>query len=152
MTDQKLAGKVVMMTGAGRGLGRSMALALAREGAKLALVDLDGEELQQVAGEVQDIGGRESVIPLGADVCDPDSSATAIFYAIENFGRLDVLFNNAAPGSAGSGGGSIWKPAKILGTRPLYVYPHGRCQCRGTAADGGVCGAQHAAERLGPDR
>ena len=39
-----------------------MALALAREGAKLALVDLDGEELQQVVGEVQDIGGRESVI------------------------------------------------------------------------------------------
>ena len=98
MADGKLTGKVVMMTGAGRGLGRAMALALAREGAHLALVDLDGEELQAVAHEVQDIGGRESVVPLGADVCDPDSSATAVHYAVENFGRLDVLFNNAALG------------------------------------------------------
>jgi NAD(P)-dependent dehydrogenase (short-subunit alcohol dehydrogenase family) len=98
MADGKLTGKVVMMTGAGRGLGRAMALALAREGAQLALVDLDGEELQAVAHEIQDIGGRESVVPLGADVCDPDSSATAVHYAVENFGRLDVLFNNAALG------------------------------------------------------
>ena len=98
MADGKLTGKVVVMTGAARGLGRAMALALAREGAQLALVDLDGEELQAVAHEIQDIGGRESVVPLGADVCDPDSSATAVHYAVENFGRLDVLFNNAALG------------------------------------------------------
>ena len=121
MTDQKLAGKVVMMTGAGRGLGRSMALALAREGAKLALVDLDGEELQQVAGEVQDIGGRESVIPLGADVCDPDSSATAIFYAIENFGRLDVLFNNAALGPQAVAADPYGNPPKFWELDP-YTF------------------------------
>ena len=98
MTEGKLAGKVAMMTGAGRGLGRAMALALAGEGAQLALVDLDGDELQDVASEVQNIAGRENVIPLGADVCDPDSSATAIHYTVENYGRLDVLFNNAALG------------------------------------------------------
>ncbi|MEE2995984.1 MAG: SDR family oxidoreductase [Pseudomonadota bacterium] len=98
MAEGKLAGKVAMMTGAGRGLGRAMALALAGEGAQLALVDLDGDELQDVASEVQNIGGRENVIPLGADVCDPDSSATAIHYTVENYGRLDILFNNAALG------------------------------------------------------
>ncbi len=98
MAEGKLAGKVAMMTGAGRGLGRAMALALAGEGAQLALVDLDGDELQDVASEVQNIAGRENVIPLGADVCDPDSSATAIHYTVENYGRLDVLFNNAALG------------------------------------------------------
>jgi 3-oxoacyl-[acyl-carrier protein] reductase len=98
MAEGKLAGKVAMMTGAGRGLGRAMALALAGEGAQLALVDLDGDELQDVASEVQNIAGRENVIPLGADVCDPDSAATAIHYTVENYGRLDVLFNNAALG------------------------------------------------------
>ena len=86
------------MTGAGRGLGRAMALALAREGAKLSLIDIDGEKLQAVAGEVQKIGGADTVIPLGADVCDPESSATAVHYTVKNFGRLDVLFNNAALG------------------------------------------------------
>tara|TARA_R110002072_G_scaffold14107_16_gene58858 strand:+ start:999 stop:1835 length:837 start_codon:yes stop_codon:yes gene_type:complete len=98
MADGKLSGKVIMVTGAGRGLGRAMALAFAENGARLALVDLDGEELQQVAQEIQDIGGANSVIPLGADVCDPDSAATAVHYAAENFGRLDVVFNNAALG------------------------------------------------------
>ena len=63
MTDGKLDGKVIMVTGAGRGLGRAMALALAQQGAQLALVDLDGEELQEVALEIQEIGGRDSVLP-----------------------------------------------------------------------------------------
>jgi NAD(P)-dependent dehydrogenase (short-subunit alcohol dehydrogenase family) len=98
MADGKLIGKVVLLTGAGRGLGRAMALALSEQGAHLALVDLDGEELQEVAHEVQAIGGGASVIPLGADVCDPESAATAVHYAAENFGRIDVVFNNAALG------------------------------------------------------
>ena len=98
MAEGKLNGKVVMITGAGRGLGREMALALAGEGAQLALVDMDGEELQEVAREIADIGGPDSVVPLGADVSDPDSGTTAVHYAVENFGRLDVLFNNAAIG------------------------------------------------------
>ena len=96
MTERKLAGKAVMMTGAGRGLGRSMALALAREGAKLALVDLDGEELA-VAGEVRTSVARFRY-PSRRRRMRSRSSATAVFYAIENFGRLDVLFNNAALG------------------------------------------------------
>ncbi len=98
MADGKLIGKVVLLTGAGRGLGRAMALALSEQGAHLALVDLDGEELQEVAHEVQAIGGGASVIPLGADVCDPESAATAVHYAAENFGCIDVVFNNAALG------------------------------------------------------
>ena len=119
MADGKLAGKVVMMTGAGRGLGRAMALALTEAGAKLALVDLDGEELQEVAGEVQDISGGDAVIPLGTDVCDPDSSATAIYYAIEKFGRLDVLFNNAALGPQAVAADPFGKPPKFWELDPF---------------------------------
>lgn len=98
MADGKLSGKVILMTGAARGLGRAMSLALSAEGAMLALIDLDGEELQEVAIEVEKIGGRDAVVPIGADVCDPESAATAVHYAAENFDRIDVLFNNAALG------------------------------------------------------
>ncbi len=98
MADGELSGTVVLITGGARGLGRAMAVALAREGAQLALVDLDGEELQAAAREIEEIAGRESVVPLGADVADPDSATTAVHYAAENFGRLDVLVNNAAVG------------------------------------------------------
>lgn len=119
MADRKLSGKVVVVTGAGRGLGRAMAHALAEQGAKLGLVDMDGEELQQVAHEVQEIGGRESVIPLGADVSDPDSGSTAIHYAAENFGRVDVLFNNAAIGPQAVAEDPYGNPPKFWELNPF---------------------------------
>ena len=121
MTDGKLSGKVVMVTGAGRGLGRAMALALSEEGAQLALVDLDGEELQEVALEIQEIGGRNSVIPLGADVCDPESAATAVHYAAENFGRLDIVFNNAALGPQAVSEDPYGAPPKFWELNP-YIF------------------------------
>lgn len=121
MTDGKLTGKVVMLTGAGRGLGRAMALALAEQGAQLALVDLDGEELQEVALEIQEIGGKDSVLPLGADVCDPDSAATAVHYAAENFGRLDIVFNNAALGPQAVGDDPFGAPPKFWELNP-YIF------------------------------
>lgn len=93
-----LDGKVVLVTGGARGLGLAMARAMAAEGAHLALVDIDGEALQLAAGEIERIGGREAVVPIGAEVCDPDSAATAVHYTADNFGRIDALFNNAAVG------------------------------------------------------
>ena len=98
MTSESLSGKVVLITGGGRGLGRAMALGLAAEGASIALVDIDGEELQTVAREIQNIKGEGCALPIGSDVSDPESSATAVHYTAEKFGRIDVLFNNAALG------------------------------------------------------
>ena len=121
MADGKLIGKVVLLTGAGRGLGRAMALALSEQGAHLALVDLDGEELQEVAHEVQAIGGGASVIPLGADVCDPESAATAVHYASENFGRIDVVFNNAALGPQAVSEDPFGAPPKFWELNP-YIF------------------------------
>ena len=117
-SNGKLTDKVVMITGAGRGLGREMALALADEGAQLAIVDMDGEELQQVAHEIAAIGGSECVVPLGADVSDPDSATTAVHYAANNFGRLDVLFNNAAIGPPAIAEDSFGKPPKFWELNP----------------------------------
>lgn len=98
-----------------------MSLALAEQGALLALVDMDGEELQQVAGEIEQIAGREAVVPLGADVSDPDSGTTAIHYAAENFGRVDALFNNAAIGPQAVAEDPYGSPPKFWELNP-YTF------------------------------
>ena len=140
MADGKLSGTVVLITGGARGLGRSMAIALAREGAQLALVDLDDEELQAAAREIEQIGGREAVVPLGADVADPDSSTTAVHYTAENFGRLDVLVNNAAVGPdqvAGdfySGAPKFWELNPYVFLRMMEVNAAGPQLMAATAA------------------
>ena len=121
MVDGKLSGKVALITGAGRGLGRSMAMALSQQGAQLALVDLDGDELQQVTHEISDAGGRETVIPLGADVCDPESASTAVHYAAEHFGRIDIVFNNAALGPQAVSDDPYGAPPKFWELNP-YIF------------------------------
>ena len=121
MVDGKLSGKVALITGAGRGLGRSMAMALSQQGAQLALIDLDGDELQQVTNEISDVGGRETVIPLGADVCDPESASTAVHYAAEHFGRIDIVFNNAALGPQAVSDDPYGAPPKFWELNP-YIF------------------------------
>ena len=121
MVDGKLSGKVALITGAGRGLGRSMAMALSQQGAQLALIDLDGDELQQVTHEISDAGGRETVIPLGADVCDPESASTAVHYAAEHFGRIDIVFNNAALGPQAVSDDPYGAPPKFWELNP-YIF------------------------------
>ncbi len=95
-------GRVVIVTGAGRGLGRAHALAFARQGAKVVVNDLgselDGEGRSAgPAGEVVDAiraqGGK--AVGSGADVADWDDAAALVRTALESFGRLDVVVNNA---------------------------------------------------------
>ena len=68
-------GKTALVTGAGRGIGRAIALGLARSGAQLALVARSRDELDQTAGQVQGLGGKALVIP--ADVGDPGQLTAA---------------------------------------------------------------------------
>ena len=121
MTDGNLDGTVALVTGGARGLGFAMARALATAGAKLALVDMDGDELLAAAREIEAIGGRDAVVPLGADVSDPDSGATAVHYAAETFGRLDVLVNNAAVGPQEVADDPFGDPPKFWQLNP-YVF------------------------------
>jgi len=88
-------GKTALVTGAGRGIGRAIALGLARCGAQLALVARSRDELDQTAGQVQELGGKALVV-IPADVGDPGQLTAAAGRARAELGDVDVLINNAA--------------------------------------------------------
>ena len=89
-----LEGKVALVTGASRGLGRAIALAFAGEGAALALCARREEALQRVAGEVRRLGRRVLAVP--ADVRSPRDLERLVALTLERFGRVDILVNNAS--------------------------------------------------------
>jgi len=89
----RLEDKVVLLTGASRGMGRALALGCAREGADLALVARNEQLLDEVAQEVGAMGRKVVVVP--ADVSDPDQIGNAVAATRKEFGRIDVLLNNA---------------------------------------------------------
>jgi NAD(P)-dependent dehydrogenase (short-subunit alcohol dehydrogenase family) len=96
-----LEGRVAIVTGAGRGIGRAHALELARQGAKVVVndfgVSLSGEKADspahEVVAEIEALGG-EAVVN-GADVADFDQAAAMVQQAIDTYGALDILVNNA---------------------------------------------------------
>jgi meso-butanediol dehydrogenase/(S,S)-butanediol dehydrogenase/diacetyl reductase len=87
----RVEGKAIIVTGAGSGLGKAFAIALAREGATVGVLDLDREAASAVAGEI----GDDSALPLRADVSKRDEVVAAFGAFVGRTGRLDVLFNNA---------------------------------------------------------
>ena len=82
-----------MITGASRGLGKAMALALAAEGARIALVARDRERLQAVAAEIGAAGGQAAVVP--ADVTSEDQVRRIEREIAAQFAKVDILINNA---------------------------------------------------------
>jgi len=88
-----LTGRVAIMTGAGRGLGRTMALALAAAGADLALASRTLPELESLVAEVEALGRRAIAVPT--DVTSPEACEALVAAAVERLGRVDILVNNA---------------------------------------------------------
>ena len=87
------SGKVVLVTGASRGIGRAIALTFARAGAKVALAARTADKLAEVAGEVTAAGGEALALP--ADVAVEADVCGAVERVVGQWGRLDVLVNNA---------------------------------------------------------
>ena len=89
----QLEGKVALVTGGARGLGRSMALAYAREGADVAIVARTPSELDAVSAEIRDLGRRAHTV--NADLTTGEGANRAARETISQLGKIDILVNNA---------------------------------------------------------
>jgi NAD(P)-dependent dehydrogenase (short-subunit alcohol dehydrogenase family) len=89
----ELKDKVVLITGARRGMGKADALLMAKAGAKVVLADISQEECQVVADEIKKAGGQ--ALALKCDVTDKKCVTETVEKTVKEFGRIDVLVNNA---------------------------------------------------------
>jgi NAD(P)-dependent dehydrogenase (short-subunit alcohol dehydrogenase family) len=93
-TAQKdMAGRVALVTGGGGGIGRATSLAFARRGARVAVLDINGDLAAQTVKEIKAIGGSAEVFIV--DVSDAASVQSAVGAVVDRFGRLDFAHNNA---------------------------------------------------------
>jgi NAD(P)-dependent dehydrogenase (short-subunit alcohol dehydrogenase family) len=89
----KLQDRVAIVTGAGSGIGRAIAVLFAKEGAKVVAADFNGETAQETAKMIKDAGGESLAVTV--DVSKPDDVDRMVSSAVEKFGKLDIQCNNA---------------------------------------------------------
>jgi len=99
MPDRLLTDKTAIVTGAGRGIGKAVALALAQEGAAVTLAARTDGELMELAHEIESLGGR--ALACATDVSDEKAVRRLVETAVASFGRLDIVVNNAGIGIYG---------------------------------------------------
>jgi len=90
----RLRGKVAIITGAGKGLGRASAVEMAREGAYLVILSRTSPEIEETSRMIEEVGGE--VLPLKADISRTTDVEQAVDKAHSRFGKVDILMNNAA--------------------------------------------------------
>ena len=93
----RLEHKTVIVTGAGRGIGRAIALALAKEGANVVISDINLKEAKQVAKEIEELGRK--TLAVKTDVTSKNDVDDLIKKTIETFGSLDIMVSNAGVSS-----------------------------------------------------
>jgi 3-oxoacyl-[acyl-carrier protein] reductase len=89
----KLEGRVALITGASQGIGHACALALARQGASIAVAARNREKLDELVKEIETAGGKAAAFVI--DVADEEQIKSGIKSAIAHFGKIDILVNNA---------------------------------------------------------
>jgi 3-oxoacyl-[acyl-carrier protein] reductase len=98
--DLGLAGRVAVVTGGSEGLGRATASRLAEEGADVAIVARTPETLEAAAAEIRGRAPQRRIVPIRADVSDPDATTRIVETAMTELGRIDILVNNAGTARA----------------------------------------------------
>lgn len=88
-----LEGKVALISGAARGIGRATAVLFAKEGARVAVADLNGDGAKDAVAEINKVGGQ--AIAVTVEITKPDDVNAMVKRTVDAFGRLDCAFNNA---------------------------------------------------------
>jgi NAD(P)-dependent dehydrogenase (short-subunit alcohol dehydrogenase family) len=102
-----LQGKVAIVTGGGRGLGKAMATSLAEAGAEVCIASRTEGQLRDAAEEVRDISGKQP-LTVPTDIRDSAQCTRLIEQTVAHFGRLDILINNAGIGDRAAAGKKFW--------------------------------------------
>jgi len=89
----KLDGKTALITGGGRGIGRAIALALAKEGCNIAVASRTNDEIRQATGEIEKLGVKG--LAITADISKPEEVEQMVDKTLEAFGKVDIFVNNA---------------------------------------------------------
>jgi len=120
--EYRVDGKVAIVTGAGRGIGKAIALTLAEAGADITVVDIATELIEQTAEDIRKLGRKALVI--SADVTKEEQVKKAVERTISQFGKIDILANNAGiairkpvallPGTKMSGWGGVYDEPQTL--------------------------------------
>ncbi len=151
----QLAGKVALITGAASGIGRATALLFAREGAAVALADVNSKAGNSVAKEILHAGGRAIFEPT--DVTRTEDCRRLVERTIREFGRIDILFNNAGiirRATVVELSEEDWDRVMAVNVKSIYlmsreVIPHmqrgGGGQIVNTASGWGIAGGAKAA-------
>lgn len=108
MINYNLKGKVVLVTGAGQGIGKAAAIAVAKSGANVILCGRTYSKVEKAAEEVESWGVQ--ALPISMDISKVDEVYAAVEKGVERFGHIDALLNSAG----------IWKPRNIIDMTPDF--------------------------------
>ena len=145
-----LTGRVAIVTGGGRGLGRAMTLALVGAGANVAAAMHISDDIERIKNECADLAG--DVHPMLADVRDPDDCRRVVDQTCERFDGPHMLVNNAGVGMLLVSDSFNRDPTKFWGRRGRCLAPDHRYQFHRSVPDGARSSAPYARAWLGPDR
>ena len=136
-SHQRFSGQTALVTGAGSGIGRALALALAREGAAVVATDINEQAAKDTAARIAQAGGR--ALALEQDARDPQAAQSVVDAAVEHFGGLHLAVNNAGVTSqiAPLGGYPLDEWQRGIDTNLNGVFYGLRAQLPAIAAAGG---------------